>query len=87
MLTSLKDNGLKTALDMIESSESAKKRFIQTYLLESALMLIELKDKDNEFTNIRYYTCFDDVASKGARGEFVTHLLDLRLDYQSNQEQ
>ncbi|WP_336327600.1 KAP family P-loop NTPase fold protein [Halovenus sp. HT40] len=86
-ISSLDDEVFKNALTTIESSEKAKNRFIFTETLKRAVSMIELQDNKNEFTDTEYYTLFDDVASKGARGDYVTHLLEQRQDYSSNQEQ
>jgi hypothetical protein len=86
-ISSLDDEVFKNALTTIESSEKAKDRFIFTETLKRAVSMIELQDNKNEFTDTEYYTLFDDVASKGARGDYVTHLLEQRQDYSSNQEQ
>ena len=86
-IVSLNDDGVKTALDIIEASPAAKDQFIQSQVLARASSLIGLDDNKNEFANTEYYTRFEDVASKKARGTYVTHLLDLRQNYSSNQEQ
>lgn len=84
---SLGDDKFKTALDCINSFEEAKNCIIRTKTLERAVSMIELQDNKNEFTDTEYYTRFEDVASQKARGAYATHLLDLRQDYSSNQEQ
>ncbi|WP_123539366.1 KAP family P-loop NTPase fold protein [Halosimplex salinum] len=86
-IESLSDEQFKTALKKIESSSDAKDRFIRFETLELAVSLIELEDNANEYVNTELYTLFEDVASKKARGKYVTHLLDYRLSYSGNQEQ
>jgi len=86
-IESLEDNEFKTALDVLESSEEAKTRIIRTETLERSVSMIELQDNQNEFTDTEYYTRFEDVATKKARGKYAIQLLNLRQDYSSNQEQ
>ena len=84
---SLGDDGLKTALDVINRSPEAKDRLIRSEVLNSVVSMIGIDDNKNRFTNTEYYTRFEDVASKNARGAYVTHLLGLRQEYSGNQEQ
>jgi len=84
---SLDDTEIKSALDIIEPSADAKDRFTQSQVLEQAISMIELDNNENEFTDTRYYTRFEDVATKKARGIYLIHLLDLRQNYSGNQEQ
>jgi hypothetical protein len=84
-VTDLRDDSLSAALKSLAESSEAKEHLVTAEIIELAASLVEMEDREDEYTKTGEYGQFDDIAGVDGRSSYVEKLLELRDDYNGNQ--